>query len=104
MQKGIIAKSLAHFESSSVKSFFKDLAMSKRKWCILFAYCPPKLNETDFFNEISNKISKSLNNYDNIVQVDDLNIGLSDPSKDTSNNLPDQLYDSNLKNLVKQSI
>lgn len=44
VQEGIIAKSLAHFESLSIKSFFIELAISKRKWCILFAYRP--LNST----------------------------------------------------------
>ena len=44
---------------------------------------PPKFNKSDFVIEISNTISKSLNNYDNIVQADDLIIDLSHPSKGT---------------------
>ena len=47
-------------------------------------------------------VSKSLNNYDNIVIAGNLNIDLSDPSKATSNNLSDLLDVFNLKNLVKE--
>ena len=47
-------------------------------------------------------VSKSLNNYDNIVIAGNLNIDLSDSSKATSNNLSDLLDVFNLKNLVKE--
>ena len=52
--------------------------------------------------EILNMVSKSLNNYDNIVIAGNLNTDLSDPSKATSNNLSDLLDVFNLKNLVKE--
>ena len=93
------AKRFSHYESPSIESFCIELTISKRKWCILFAYCPPNLNKGEFFKEISNTLSKALKCYDNIVLAGDLNIDLLDPSKGTSNYLLDVF---NLKNLVKE--
>ena len=50
------------------------MAICKRKWCTLFAHRPTKFNKSDFFNEISNTMSKSLNNDDSIAQAGDLTI------------------------------
>ena len=39
MWEGIVAKRLSHFESPSIESICIELTISKRKWCVLFAYC-----------------------------------------------------------------
>ena len=39
MRECIVAKRLSHFESPSIESICIELSISKRKWCILFAYC-----------------------------------------------------------------
>ena len=62
-----------------------------------------KFNKGDFFNKILNAISKSLNNYDNIALARELNIDLSDPSKDASDQLSDLLDVFDVKNLVQKS-
>ena len=102
MREDIIAKRLPHCESPSIESICTELIISKRKWCVLFVYCPPNFNKGEFFNEISNTLSKSLKIYDNIVLACDLNTDLLDPSKDTSNHLSDLSDVFNLKNLVKE--
>ena len=103
MREGIVAKRLSHCESPSIESICLELTISKRKWCILFAYRPQNFNKGEFFKEISNSLSKALKCYDNIALADDLNIDLLDPSKDTSNHLSDLLDVFILKNLVKES-
>ena len=62
----------------------------------------PNFSNGEFFKAISNTLSKTLTCYDIIVLADDLNIDLLDPSKDTSDHLPDLLDVFNLKNLVKE--
>ena len=103
VQESIVAKRLSHCESWSIESICTELTISKRKWCILFAYRPPNLKKGEFLKEISNTLSKALKCYDNIVLAGDLNIDLLDPSKDTSNHLPVLLDAFNLRNLVKES-
>ena len=102
MREGIIAKRLVHFESSSIKTFCIELTIFKR-WCILFPYVSarPPINSTKVISSI-NAISKSLNNCDNIVLARELNIDLSDPSKDASDQLSDLLDVFDVKNLVQK--
>ena len=103
VREGIVAKRLHHYESQSIKSNCIELINSKRKWCVLFEYCPPNFNKGESFKEISNTLSKTLKCYDNVILADDLNIDLLEPSKDTSNHLSDLLDVSNLKTLVKEA-
>ena len=39
MRECIVAKRLSHFERPNIESICIELSISKRKWCILFAYC-----------------------------------------------------------------
>ena len=68
----------------------------------MFAYHHDNFNKGEFFNEISNTLSKVLKSYDNIVLAGDLNIDLLDPSKSTSNHLSDLVDVFNLTNLIKE--
>ena len=45
---------------------------------------PPNFNKGEFFNKISDTLSKALKSYDNIIFAGVLNIDLLDPSKNTS--------------------
>ena len=102
VREGLVTKRLTHFESPAIESICIELTISKCKWCILFAYRPPKFNKTDFFNEITNSLSKIISNYDNVVLAGDLNIGLLDPSADTGNHLSDLIDIFDLNNMVKE--
>ena len=50
--KDIAAKRLSHCESTDIESFCIELTISKRKWCILFAYRPPNFSKGELFKEI----------------------------------------------------
>ena len=75
-------------------------SISKKKWCILFAYKPPKQSNVLFFQEISNSLNQVVNKYENIFLAVDLNIGLLDSKSNTSNHFSvlRDMYD--LTNLV----
>ena len=102
VREGLVTKRLTHFESPAIESICIELTISKCKWCILFAYRPPKFNKRDFFNEITNSISKIISNYDNVVLGGDLNIDLLYPSADTVNHLSDLIDIFDLNNMVKE--
>ena len=61
-----------------------EVTISKKKWCIIFAYRPPQNgNKEMFFNELSLSLNQCVNKYDNIMG--DLNIDISDKRKDNNN-------------------
>ena len=102
IKEGILAKRLTEFETKTVETICIELTISNKKWCILFAYRPPKFNKNDFFIEISNSLNKISNQYENLLLAGDLNI-------DTQENMPDSSHLSDLKdifnldNLVKET-
>ena len=80
-----------------------ELLISKRRWCIIFTYRPPKYDKKVFFQELSKTISQAINKYDNILVAGDLNIDVSG-SKGLNDNHFSELTDTfNLTNLVKTS-
>ena len=52
----------------------KQIAIVKKKWCILFTYRLPNTDKEEFFDEISVSLNKILSKYDNIILAGDLNI------------------------------
>ena len=51
-------------------------------------YRPPQENNKYvFFNDLTETLSKAVNNYENIIVIGDLNIDVSDPDKDRNNYL-----------------
>ena len=77
-----------------------EFTISKKKWCILFAYKPPKQSNVLLFQEISNSLNQVVNKYENIFLAADLNISLLDSKSNTSNHFSvlRDMYD--LTNLV----
>ena len=66
-----------------------EITIAKKKWCILFACCPPNSSKTEFFEEISVTLNKAWNKYDNVLLAGDLNINTLRPNSDSSNHLFD---------------
>ena len=42
-----------------VETICIEITIAKKKWCILFAYCPPNFSKTEFFEEISVTLNKA---------------------------------------------
>ena len=90
IKDGIIAKRLENLESIHSETICLELTVSKRKWCITFAYRPPSNdNKAIFFIELTTSLSQTTNLYYYFVVVGDLNIDTFDKTKDTSCYLSD---------------
>ena len=55
-----------------------------------------------FFNELTETLSKAVNNYENIIVIGDLNIDVNDPDKDRNNYLSDFVDTFSLSNLINR--
>ena len=80
IRDGIIAKHLENLEGKHSEAICLELTVSKKKWCITFAYRPPSNdNKTIFFNELTTSLSQITKLYDYFVIMGDLNIDSSKP-------------------------
>ena len=64
---------LEHYEGLSIELF-----VSRKRWIIFAIYRPPSSPTQLFLNELSIRLSKAINRYDNIIVIGDINI---DPRK-----------------------
>ena len=100
---GILAKRLEDLEGKHSETICLELTVSKKKWCITFAYRPPSNdNKAIFFNELTTSLSQITNLYDYFVVMGDLNIDTSDKTKDASCYLSDLCDTFSLKNIVTE--
>ena len=82
IRDGIIAKRLENLEGKHSETICLELTVSKKKWCITFAYRPPSNdNKAIFFNELTTSLSQIKNLYDYFKLMEDLNIDTSDKPK-----------------------
>ena len=62
IRDGIIAKRLKYLEGKHSETICPELTVSKKKWCITFAYRPPSNdNKAIFFNELTSSLSQITN-------------------------------------------
>ena len=66
VKNGLTAKRVKDLETKVSETICLELTISWKKWCILFAYKPPKHNNILFFQEISNSLNQVVNKYENI--------------------------------------
>ena len=98
MWQSIITR-LPKFEAQVSETIFVELTISKKKWCILFAYRPPQSNNLKTFSEeINLSLSTIVNEYDNIMLIGDLNLN----TKSKNNSYCSGFCDT-LKNLIKSN-
>ena len=65
IRDGIIAERLENLEGKHSETICLELTVSKKKWCITFAYRPPSNdNKAIFFNELTTSLSQITNLYD----------------------------------------
>ena len=84
IRDGIIVKRLENLEAKHSEAICVELTVSKKKWCIVFAYRPlSNVNKAIFFNELTTSFSQITNLYDHLAVMGDLNINTSDKTKDT---------------------
>ena len=100
VRKGLISKKLKQFESEFIETICIEIKISKKKWCILFAYRPPNTDKQSFFKQLSNTLNLMGNHYENILVAGDLNINLLDSKSDPKNHFSDLRDTFELTNLV----
>ena len=100
-RKELVSKRLEDFESKSTETICIELLISKRKWCIIFTYRPPKYDKKVFFQELSKTVSQAINKYDNILVAGDLDIDVSGSKRLNDNHFSELIDTFNLKNIVK---
>ena len=61
IRQKLLTKRLENFETKS--TIFVEFWISKRKWCIILTYKPPKYFKKLFFQELSSTVNK----YDKIL-------------------------------------
>ena len=99
IRQGLITRPLKKFETKMSETICVELTISKKKWCILFAYRPPKnSNLKTFFEEVNLSLSTTVNNYDNIMLIGDVKMNM----KSKNNSFYSDLCDTfDLKNFIK---
>ena len=95
-------KRLPKFETKVPETICVELTISKKKWCILFAYRHPQNNNLKtLFEKINLSLSTIVNEYDNIMPIGDLNLN----TKAKNNSYYSDLSDTfDLTNLIKANI
>ena len=101
VKNGLIAKRVKDLETIVSETICIELTITKKKWCILFAYKPPKQSNASFFQEISNSLNQVVNKYENIFLAGDLNIDLLDSKSDSDTHFSVLRDMHHLTNLVK---
>ena len=74
-REGLIAERLYTCEYSTSETIWLEVTVSKKKWCVTFAYRPPYNRKKDgFFQEVNNSLRNITRKYEYDLAVGDLNI------------------------------
>ena len=101
-KEGFIAKRILEYENINIETICIAITISKRKWCLTFAYRPPYNNDKAiFFMELNKSLCIITRKYENILIIVDLNINFDNLRKgDIYSHLPDLCDTFSLSNLV----
>ena len=102
VKEGLIAKRISEYENINIETICKEITISKRKWCLTFAYRPPyNNNKATFFMELNKSLCNIARKYENILIIGDLNTNFENLKKwDTHSHLSDLCDTFSLSNLV----
>ena len=103
IREGLITKRLYAYEVIFSETKYLEVTVSKKKWCIIFAYRPPhNSNKDSFFKELNKSLNNIARKYENVLLVGDLNIDILDKKKDLKNHLSDLCDTFSLSNLISE--
>ena len=96
-----MTKRIESLEGKESETIYIEVTISKKKWCITFAYRPPQNDNKKMpFNELNLSLNQCVNKYDNIIIMSDLNIYMFDKRKDNNNFLSDLCDTFSLQNII----
>ena len=68
VKEGLIAKRILEYENVNIETICIEITISKRKWCLTFAYRPPyNNNKATFFMELNKSLCNIARKYENIL-------------------------------------
>ena len=74
VKEGLIAKRTLEYENVNTETICIEITISKRKWCLTFAYRPPyNNNKATFFMELNKSLCNIARKYKNRLIIGDLN-------------------------------
>ena len=78
VRNGFITKKIKEYETKVRETIASEFTISKKKWFCLSVYRPPTSTKLDiFFEELTNSLSKAVNEYDNLIVMGDFNVDLN---------------------------
>ena len=78
VRNGFITKKIKEYETKVRETIASEFTISKKKWFCLSVYRPPTSTNLDiFFEELTNSLSKAVNEYDNLIVMGDFNVDLN---------------------------
>ena len=103
IREDLIAKRLYTYEDSTSETICLEVTISKKKWCVTFAYIPPyNSNKDGFFKELNKSLSNITRKYENVLIFGDLNIDILDKKKDSKNYLSGLCDTVSVSNLISE--
>ena len=69
VKEGLIAKRILEYENINIETICIEITISKRKWCLTFAYRPPYNNNKGIMS-----LCNIARKYENILIIGDINI------------------------------
>ena len=103
MRNDIITRRLQDFEPKDFECICSELKLSKKKWATFSVYRPQSENISGFFDKLANSIDHTINIYDNVVIMGDININTQDHQSHGTNKLSEFCDIFGLQNLIKSS-
>ena len=90
------------YENTNIETICIKITISKRKWCLTFAYRPPyNNNKATFLMELDKRLCNIARKYENILIIGDLNINFDNLKKgDTHSHMSDLCDTFSISNLV----
>ena len=100
-RNSIIAKRLESLEEEESETICTEVTISKKKWCMTYAYRPLHNDKkVMFFNKLNLPLNSCINEYHNIIGMGGLNIDISNKRKDNNNFLLDLCDTFSLQNII----
>ena len=75
----MVCNRVSTFENPEIECICSELMVCKKRWVVFSVYRPPEASNMElFFRKLSSSLYSSLNKYDNVIIMIDINIDTHD--------------------------